>query len=597
VISAGFAEIGSKGVERQEQLLALVRSYGARMIGPNCLGIASAGPSLNATFAGQAPRWGSIGFSSQSGALGLVLIEAAEARGIGLSTFVSIGNKADVSSNDLLERFEADDATNLVALYLESFGNPRKFSRIARRVSRSKPILALKSGRTSAGARAAGSHTAALTSSDAAAAALFHQAGVIRADTLEELVDVSVLLSTQPLPRGRRVAVLTNAGGLGILAADACDAAGLELPSLGDETVARLAELLPGEGSFANPVDMLGSATAASYEGALPILLADAAVDAVLVLFVPPVTATADEVALAVGRVALTADKPVLAAVMDANGIPPALVSAGVAAFPYPESAVRALGRAAGRADWLRRPAGIVPELEGVDRAAARGLVLAALRRGPDVWLEADEARALLVAYGIPVVEQRVADSPDGAGRAAGELGFPVVVKTAVAGVHKTETGGVALDLQTEEEVRAAAARIGGAVLVQPMRTGSAELLAGLVQDELFGPLVALGPGGVFAELIGDAGLRIAPLTDVDARELVLEGKTGALVRGYRGKLAADSESVVDLLHRLSALGDDLPEVVELDLNPVLVGPDGCVAVDARVRVREAAQTRSPKTW
>ena len=597
VISAGFAEIGSEGVERQERLLALVRSYGARMIGPNCLGIASAAPSLNATFAGKAPRWGSIGFSSQSGALGLVLIEAAEARGIGLSAFVSIGNKADVSSNDLLERFEADDATNLVALYLESFGNPRKFSRIARRVSRSKPILALKSGRTSAGAKAAGSHTAALTSSDAAAAALFHQAGVIRADTLEELVDVSVLLSTQPLPRGRRVAVLTNAGGLGILAADACDAAGLELPTLSEESVARLAELLPGEGSFANPVDMLGSATAASYEAALPILLADTAVDAVLVLFVPPVTATADEVALAVGRVALAADKPVLAAVMDANGIPPALVSAGVAAFPYPESAVRALGRAAGRADWLRRPAGVVPELEGVDRVGARGLVLDALSRGPDVWLEADAARALLVAYGIPVVEQRVAASADEAGRAAAELGFPVVVKTALAGVHKTETGGVVLDLETEAEVRAAAARIGGAVLVQPMRSGSAELLAGLVQDELFGPLVALGPGGVFAELIGDAGLRIAPLTDVDARELVLEGKTGALVRGYRGKPAADSESIVDLLHRLSALGEDLPEVAELDLNPVLVGPDGYVAVDARVRVREAAQTRSPKTW
>ena len=282
---------------------------------------------------------------------------------------------------------------------------------------------------------------------------------------------------------------------------------------------------------------------------------------------------------------------------MDANGIPPALVSAGVAAFPYPESAVRALGRAAGRADWLRRPAGVVPELEGIDRVGARGLVHDALSRGPDVWLEADEARALLVAYGIPVVEQRVAASADEAGRAAAELGFPVVVKTALAGVHKTETGGVVLDLQTEAEVHEAAARIGGAVLVQPMRSGSAELLAGLVQDELFGPLVALGPGGVFAELIGDAGLRIAPLTDVDARELVLEGKTGALVRGYRGKPAADSESVVDLLHRLSALGEDLPEVAELDLNPVLVGPDGCVAVDARVRVREAAQTRSPKTW
>jgi acetyl coenzyme A synthetase (ADP forming)-like protein len=597
VISAGFAEIGSEGVERQERLLALVRSHGARMIGPNCLGIASAGPRLNATFARKAPRWGSIGFSSQSGALGLALIEAADARGIGLSAFVSIGNKADVSSNDLLERFEADEETNLIALYLESFGNPRKFARIARRVSRSKPIIALKSGRTSAGAKAAGSHTAALTSSDAAAAALFHQAGVIRAETLEELVDVSVLLSKQPLPRGRRVAVLTNAGGLGILAADACDAAGLELPTLAGETVARLAELLPGEASLANPVDMLGSATASAYESVLPIVLEDPAVDAVLVLFVPPVTATADEVALAVARVADGADKPVLAAVMDSRGIPPALVHAGVAAFTYPESAARALGRAATRAEWLRRPAGIVPELGGIDGAAARVLVLDALERGPDVWLEADEARALLVAYGIPVVEQRVASSPDEAARAATELGFPVVAKTALAGVHKTETGGVALGLETEDEVRDAAERIEGAILVQPMVRGSAELLAGLVQDDLFGPLVALGPGGVLAELIGQAGLRIAPLTNVDARELVLEGKTGALVRGYRGKPPADADAVIDLIHRLSALGEDLPEVAELDLNPVLVGPDVCIAVDARVRVREAEASYRAKTW
>ncbi len=557
----------------------------------------SAAASLNATFAARSALSGNIGFSSQSGALGLALLEAAEARGLGLSAFVSIGNKADVSSNDLLERFEVDEATNLVALYLESFGNPRKFARIARRVSRSKPILALKSGRTSAGAKAAGSHTAALTSSDAAAAALFHQAGVIRAETLEELVDVSVLLSNQPLPRGRRVAVLTNAGGLGILAADACDSAGLELPSLGEETIARLAELLPGEASFANPVDMLGSATAQAYEAVLPVVLADPAVDAVLVLFVPPVSATADEVALAVARVADGADKPVLAAVMDSQGIPPALVHAGVASFAYPESAARAHGRAAARAEWLRRPAGLVPELEGVDRAEGRRIVSEALARAGDAWLEADEVRALLVAYGIPVVEQRVASSPEDAARAGAELGFPVVAKTAAAGVHKTETGGVALGLETEEEVRGAAERIGGAILVQPMLGGRAELLAGLVQDELFGPLVALGPGGVFAELIGQAGLRIAPLTDVDARELVLEGKTGALVRGYRGKPAADADAVVDLLHRLSALGVDVPEVAELDLNPVLVGPEGCVAVDARVRVRKTAPAPRAKTW
>jgi acetate---CoA ligase (ADP-forming) len=485
----------------------------------------------------------------------------------------------------------------MVALYLESFGNPRKFARIARRVSRSKPILALKSGRTSAGAKAAGSHTAALTSSDAAVDALFRQAGVIRAESLEELVDVSVLLSAQPLPLGRRVAVLTNAGGLGILAADACESAGLELPTFSEETASRLTALLPSEASVANPVDMLGSATAATYESVLPVLLEDHGVDAALVLFVPPVTATADEVAVAVARASKGAEKPVLASVIDARGIPSMLVDAGVAAFTYPESAARALGRAAARAEWLRRPVGAVPTVEGIDRATARTLVDESLARAPDRWLEAGEARALLTAYGIPVVQERVAQTPDEAAQAASELGFPAVVKTALAGAHKTETGGVALDLPDEAAVREAAARIGGPVIVQPMRSGSAELLAGLVQDALFGPLVALGPGGVLAELIGDAGIRIAPLTDVDAQELVLGGKTGALVRGYRGKPAADADAVIDLLHRLSALGEDLPEVMELDLNPVLVGPDGCVAVDARVRVSVPELQARTKTW
>ena len=597
VISAGFAEVGPEGAVRQEQLLALVRAHGARMIGPNCLGIAVAESQLNATFAAKAPPWGSIGFSSQSGALGLALIEAAATRGIGLSAFVSIGNKADVSSNDLIEYWEDDERTKLVALYVESFGNPRKFARIARRVSRTKPILAMKSGRTSAGVKAAASHTAALTSSDAAVQALFRQAGVIRAETLEELVDLSVLLSTQPTPRGNRVALLTNAGGLGILAADACEAAGLELPTLSDETTAALAELLPKEASVANPVDMLGSATAASYEQSLPIVLADKGVDAVIVLFVPPVTATADEVAAAVARATHGADKPVLAVIIDARGIPQSLAEAGVAAFGYPESAARALGRAVARGEWLRQPAGSIPVLDDVDRDAARAIVMQALERAPDVWLDADEARALLQAYGLPVVDQRVAVTPEDAAAAAEELGYPVVVKTAAAGVHKTEVGGVVLNLSTRDDVRAAAASMNGPVLVQPMRGGSAELLAGVVQDPLFGPLVALGPGGVFAELIGAAGIRLAPLTDADARELVLEGKTGTLVRGYRGKAPADANALVDLLHPLSELGTHRPEVAELDLNPVLAGPDGCVAVDARVRVRIADARLRTKTW
>ena len=324
IISAGFAEIGSEGARRQEELLALVRAHGARLIGPNCLGIASSATSLNATFAARSAPRGNIGFSSQSGALGLALLEASEARGLGLSAFVSIGNKADVSSNDLLEWWEDDPATDVVLLYVESFGNPRRFARLARRVARRKPVLALKSGTTATGQRAASSHTAALAGSETAVDALFHHAGVIRAASLEELVDVAALLSSQPEPKGRRVAVLTNAGGLGILCADACEAAGLELPELSPATGEALAALLSPEASAANPVDMLGGATAATYADALPPLLADPQVDAAIVLFVPTVTATADQVAEAVERAAAAADtdKPVLAVVMTAAGIP-----------------------------------------------------------------------------------------------------------------------------------------------------------------------------------------------------------------------------------------------------------------------------------
>ncbi len=329
VISAGFAETGSDGEARQDELLALVRAHGARLVGPNCLGIASSTVRLNATFARRALPAGRVAFSSQSGALGLALLEEADGRGLGLSSFLSIGNKADVSSNDLLEYWEEDDATDLVLLYLESFGNPRKFARVAGRVARSKPILAMRSGTSRAGARAASSHTAALASSDAAVDALFWQAGVLRLRTLEELLDAAVLFSTQPLPLGDRVAVLTNAGGLGILCADACEAAGLKLPPLGDETVQALQQVIPAEASVSNPVDILGSATAATYEATLPLLIRDPGIDAVICLFVPPVVATAADVAGAIVRVSASADKPVLSVVMSADGTP-----AGGFAYP-----------------------------------------------------------------------------------------------------------------------------------------------------------------------------------------------------------------------------------------------------------------------
>jgi acyl-CoA synthetase (NDP forming) len=430
--------------------------------------------------------------------------------------------------------------------------------------------------------------------------ALFRQAGVIRAASLEELIDVATLLSTQPEPKGRRVAVLTNAGGLGILAADACDAAELELPALGDETTTRLRELLPAEASVANPVDMLGSATAAGYQAALPVVLDDPHVDAVLALFVPAVSATADEVATAVDAAARAAgaEKPVLAVVMSSEGVPAALrAGSAAAAFAYPESAARALGRVADRGEWLRRPLGAVPRLDGIDRAAAARVVEAALARADDSWLDPAETRELLAAYGLPLIPERIAEDAEAAVATAAELGYPAVVKSAAPGAHKTETGGVALDLEDEAAVRQAAERIGFPVVVQPMLRGGTELLAGLLQDPVFGPLVAFGPGGVYAELIGEASLRIAPLTDIDAEELVTGGKAGRLVAGFRGAAPADVASLVDLVLRLGALGEDAPAVAELDLNPVLGFPDRAVAVDARVRIRRPQEQRREKSW
>jgi acetyl coenzyme A synthetase (ADP forming)-like protein len=596
VVSAGFSEIGPEGEARQEELLGLVRAYGARLLGPNCLGLAVSAASMNATFGPRALPPGNVGFSSQSGALGLAVLERAAEQQLGLSAFVSIGNKADISSNDLLEYWEDDPQTDVVLLYLESFGNPRKFARLARRVARRKPIVAMKAGRTATGARAASSHTAALAGSEAAVDALFHQAGVLRVDTLQDLLDVTALLAGQPLPRGRNVAVLTNAGGLGILCADACESAGLKLPALADTTIAELRAVLPPEASVANPVDMLGSAVGRTYEDTLPPVLRDPSVDAVIALFVPPVVAGSEEIAASITRAverAAVPEKPVLVSLISAGGTPASLATSGAATFAFPEAAARALGRLADRADWLRRPQGRTPALEGIDTVAAQ----AVLERADDRWLTPAETRELLGAYGLPVVQERVVETADAAVAAAGELGYPVVVKTAAAGAHKTEIGGVALDLRDEQAVREAAERIGPPLIVQPLVRGGAELLVGAVQDPVFGPLVALGPGGTLAELIGDAGFRLAPLTDVDAEELVRTGKVGRLLAGFRGAPAADTDAVVDLLLRVASLAESAERIAELDLNPVIAGPDGCVVVDARIRVAAPVAPPRRKTW
>jgi acetate---CoA ligase (ADP-forming) len=600
VLSAGFAEVGAEGLARQEELVRLVRAHGARLIGPNCLGLFTAAVNLNATFAPRSFPAGRIGVSSQSGAVGLALLERAHDRGLGFSHFVSIGNKADVSTNDLLEWWEADASTDVAVLYVESFGNPVRFSRIARRVSRRMPVLAMKSGSSPAGTRAAGSHTAALASSDAAVAALFRQAGVIRAATLEELLDTASLLASQPLPRGPRVGILTNAGGLGILCADACTAVGLELPTLTGETRRRLAAILPSAASLGNPVDMLGSATAADYAAVLGLMDGADEIDALIVLFVPTSAAGAGEIRAVVETAAARPDGTpmLLCLVSEDTGAAPVGARRSVPIFPYPESAARALAHAVERTAWLGRRAGSVPVLSDLDREAGRGVIHRRLEARGEGWLSSTEVRALLEAYGIPLVPERTADSPSSAIEAAEALGYPVAVKTALEGAHKTELGGVVLDLDGAEAVSTAAARIGGKLIVQPMVTGaSAELLLGVLQDDVFGPIVSFGPGGTLAELIGDARLRLAPLTDVDVDELVRDGKAGRLVEGYRGAPPVNRVALGDVLHRLSHLADDLPEVAELDLNPVAGFADRVVVLDARARIARPASRHSPKSW
>jgi acyl-CoA synthetase (NDP forming) len=402
------------------------------------------------------------------------------------------------------------------------------------------------------------------------------------------------------LPRGRRVGIITNAGGLGILCADACESAGLELPELTSETRLALANAVPGEASLGNPVDLLGSATAATYEAVVPHVLADPNLDALIVIFVPPVVAGADEVAAAIRRAVdpTERDKPVIAVVISAEGTPSVLSEPGspVVALPYPESVARALAFACERCDWLEHAPGTTPELD-VDISAARRVIDSALAESPDSWLPPHQIRMLLEAYGIPLVPERIADTADEAEAAARKLGFPAVVKTAVPGVHKTDIGGVALDLRDAAQVRDAVDRIGVPVIVQPFLGGGTELLAGAVQDPVFGPLIAFGPGGANAELIGEAGFRLAPLTVLDARELVLDGKAGRLVAGFRGAAPADAGSLVDLLLRLGRLAEDVPELAELDLNPILARPDGCVAVDARVRISAAHAAQRVKSW
>lgn len=605
VISAGFGEMGPEGQAEQERIRDFVRRSGMRMVGPNCMGVLNTDPKvgLNATFAPTAAPPGNVGMLSQSGSLGVAILEHARDLHIGISSFVSVGNKADVSGNDLLAFWKDDPRTDVIALYLESFGNPRRFARLAPDVARRKPIVAVKAGRSAAGTRAASSHSASLACLDVGVDALFEQAGVIRTATLEEMFDVAALLSTQPPPSGPRVGVVTNAGGPGILLADACEAQGLTLPELDAASLAELRSFLPKAAGFKNPIDMIASATPEQYERTIEIVGRDPNVDAVIVVFVPPLVTTAEEIAAAVTRGASTvpAHKTVLTVFLASKGAPPMLPTGGRGRLPsytFPENAARALAAALKYQRWRERPAGEVVRLTDEQRSEARRIVQNSLdTRGDRHWLETEDVRALLEVAGIAMADTRVV-RPEEAAVAARAMGFPLVAKAVAPGlVHKTDVGGVALNLRSEAEISAAVTTMRESVakagftlekvILQRQIEGGLEALVGVVVDPTFGPLLVCGIGGVQVELLRDVSFHLPPVSDLDASEMIDRLRLRPLFDGYRGSAPADRKALISVLQRLSALVEEMPELRELDLNPVRVmrPGEGAIVVDARILV------------
>ena len=600
VISAGFREIGGEGIERERSLLAIVRRHEMRMVGPNCMGVLNADPaiSMNATFAPTMPPHGRAAFVSQSGALGVSVLDYAREYGIGISQFVSVGNKPDVSGNDLLLQWEDDPAVGMILMYVENFGNPRRFLELASRITRKKPIIVVKSGRSRVGARAAASHTGALAASDAAVDAMLAQAGVLRAGSVEELFDMAMAFGAQRLPRSRRIAVLTNSGGPGILAADALETHGLEVVELAADTVARLEPLFPEEASIRNPLDMIASANAAGYLTALDALLRDRGVDAAVAIFVPPLGIRQQDVAESIGSVAADhPDKPVLAVLMGRAGLPQGkaeLHRANVPAYIFPESAARAMAALSRYGEWLARTPGDTPTIR-IDRERIARCVAAARGRS-EVKLNEIEVLEVLEACGIPTAVARLALTSEEAARLAADAGFPVAMKVVSPQiVHKTDVGGVRLGIANETDARDAYESITRAVrerapdaevtgvLVQSMVRGGRETIAGISRDPAFGALIMFGLGGVFVEALRDVVFRIAPIGMLDAHEMVRGVRARAVLDGVRGEPPVSYDVLADVMLRVSQLAVDFPEIRELDVNPLLAVDDRVIAVDGRI--------------
>ncbi|HDD23874.1 MAG TPA: CoA-binding protein [Chloroflexi bacterium] len=599
VISAGFREAGREGLDRERELIEISQRYGLRLIGPNCLGVIDTDTPLNASFAAGMPPSGPIAFMSQSGALGTAVLDIAMAGSIGFSKFVSLGNKADVSEIDLLEAWEDDPASRVILIYVEGVPDGQKFIQVARRVTRKKPVVAIKSGVTAAGSRAVSSHTGSLAGSEAAYKAAFRQAGIIRATSMESLFDYARAFAYQPLLAGDRIGIVTNAGGPGILATDALEHAGLRIPRLTPETTRALTDYLPGAASAANPVDVLGDAMADRYEQAIELVLQDPNVDGLIVILTPQAMTEIEATAHAVGRMAQKSTKPVLGCFMGEERIRVGidiLRQYEVPNYPFPERAAQALAAMSTYRREQQRPLfepprthACIPSVQELfDRVRAEGRVS----------IGDAEAWSVLECYGFNIPKSRLAETAEEAIEIAEEIGYPVVMKIASPDIlHKTDVGGVKVGLRTPDDVRDAFdlityratryvpdARIWGCQ-VQQMVTGGREVLLGMSRDPQFGPLVAFGLGGIYVEALKDVAFRVAPFSREEASEMIREIRAYPLLEGVRGQPPADHEAMVDALMKISQLVTDFPEIVELDINPLIVFDEGrgAIAIDMRL--------------
>jgi len=600
VISAGFREAGREGLDRELELIEIARKYSIRLIGPNCLGVIDTYTPLNASFSAGTPPSGPMAFMSQSGALGTAVLDISLAGRLGLSKFVSLGNKADVDEIDLLNAWEDDPNTRVIMIYSEGMSNGQEFIRTARRVSAKKPVVAIKSGVTQSGSRAVSSHTGSLAGSEQAYYAAFRQAGVLRAESMESLFDISLALGYQPLLQGDRIAIITNAGGPGILATDALERSGLSLAQLENETITSLSQYLPDAASAANPVDVLGDARANRYQKALETVVADPNVDGLLVVLTPQAMTEIEATADAIGRLSKEIEKPMITCFMGEAKVESGidrLERYGVPNYPFPERAAMALKAMSDYRKVLARPEPEYVEFE-VDHESARQ-IFEQVRVQGRLSIGDSEARQILTAYNLKIPTSELAADPDGAVAIANKIGYPVVLKIASPDIlHKTDVGGVKVGLESAEQVRDAfelmvyraqrylpQAHLWGCLVQQMVPPGGLEVLIGMNRDPQFGPLVTFGLGGIYVETLKDVTFRIAPFPVQSAKNMLSEIRAHAILDGVRGEPPADKEAIVDVLLRIGQLVQDFPEIVELDINPLMVYPkgQGAIAIDMRL--------------